>query len=245
MRERIRKREIVINVFMLPWSKILKNIWFALLMVWCALFIAHVSFQLFALSYPSLNELWAYKFFDLGLEGNLPTFFSGFLFIILAISSWFCGVFDRYKGLAKKEWLPWMLVSSLLLFISLDEFTQIHEQFADPTRELLGTSGFLFFAWVIPYVLALILLSIYFLPFVLKLSRNAKLLILFGAGMFVFGAVGLEMVGARLYEAGAGNSVNYKIVSSFEELFEVLGILTALKGMFQEVILRVKSNKAD
>ena len=126
-----------------------------------------------------------------------------------------------------------------MLFLSLDELTEIHEQLAGPTRELLGVGGFLFFAWVIPYVLTLFLLTIYFVPFILKLSRKTRLLIFFGAGFFLIGAVGFEMIGARLYEAGASTNINYIVVSSLEELFEIAGALAALKGLFNEVSLRV------
>ncbi len=224
---------------MISWHKILKNVWNTLLILEILLFLIFILFQFIAYMYSSFDGSYIFKLFDFGLEVNIPTFFEGFLFILLAISAWFCGVSDKYKGLAKKEWLPWMLLSILLFFISLDEFTQIHEQLTDPTRELFGVGGFLYFAWIIPYAVTLLLLAFYFVPFILKLSRKTKLLIFIGTCIFVFGAIGLEMVGAVLYEAGASNHISYTIVSSLEEFFEVIGALIALKGLFNEVLLRV------
>lgn len=224
---------------MIPWHKILKNIWNILLVLGILLFLIFVLFQFITYTHLSFSGSYIFKLFDVGGEGNIPTFFGGFLFILLAISAWFCGISDKYRGLTKKEYLPWMLLSVLLFFLSIDEFTQIHEQLTDPVRELLGVGGFLYFAWIIPYVIALLLLALYFIPFILKLSKKTKLLIFIGAGIFVFGAVGFEMIGAYLYDIGANRQIGYIIVSSLEELFEVAGILVALKGLFNEVLLRV------
>lgn len=224
---------------MISWHKTLKSVWNTLLILEILLFLIFFLFQFIAYTYPSFSGSYLFKLFDFGLEVNVPTFFSAFLFILLAISTWFCGVFDKYKGLTKKEYLPWILLSILLLFLSLDEFAQIHEQLTDPIRQFLGVGGFLYFAWIIPYAIALLLLAFYFIPFILRLSRKTKLLILTGASVFVFGAIGFEMLGASLYATGASGSISYTIVSSLEEFFEITGILIALKGLFNEILLRV------
>jgi len=228
---------------MAPWHKILKNTFKTLVATGALLFFIHIVFQFIARAYPLFGESWIFKFFDFGLEGNLPTFFSGFLFILLSISAWFCGVSDKYRGVERKDWLPWMLVSALLLFLSIDELGEIHEQLTGPMQELLGAGGFLFFAWIIPYALALFLLSMYFLPFLSRLSQKTKLLIFVGAFIFVFGAIGFEMIGAKLYESGAATHIIYTIVSSLEEMFEFMGILIVLKGLFNEVLFRIGANE--
>jgi len=226
------------------WSKVLNHIWIQLILLEIVLFSIFILLQFFSYVNLSFSENYFFKLFDFGLEVNIPTFVEGFLFIILSISAYFCGVFDKLKGVAKKKWLPWILISSLLLFLSLDEFVQIHEQFTDPTRELFGVGGFLYFSWVIPYLLALLLLLVYFAPFLLELSRKTRLLIFTGAIVFILGAVGFEMMGARLYEIGASDSIRYTIVSSLEELFEVTGILIAMRGLFNEVLARVSLNSS-
>jgi hypothetical protein len=227
---------------MTPWHKILRNTFKTLVSAGALLFSVHIVFQFIARARPLFGDSWLFNFFNFGLEGNLPTFFSGFLFILLAISAWFCAVTDKYRGLPKKDWLPWMLVSALLLFLSLDELGEIHEQLTDPMQQLFQASGFLFFAWIIPYVLALFLLSIYFIPFLLRLSRKTKLLVLIGAGVFIFGAIGFEMLGAKLYESGAMAGISYIIVSSLEEMFEITGILIVLRGLFNEILARIEQN---
>ena len=226
---------------MAPWHKILKNTFKTLVATGALLFFIHIVFQFIARAYPLFGESWIFKFFDFGLEGNLPTFFSGFLFILLSISAWFCGVSDKYRGVERKDWLPWMLVSALLLFLSIDEVGEIHEQLTDPMRELIGAGGFLFFAWIIPYALALFLLSMYFLPFISGLSKKTKLLFFIGAGVFILGAIGFEMLGAKLYESGAQAEASYAVVSSLEELFEFIGLFTVLKGLFGDIFLFIIS----
>lgn len=213
---------------MIPWDKILKNIWRVFFISAITLFFVYVLLQFIEQTNLFLGNSWIFKFFDFRLEGNLPTFLSGFLFIVLSISTYFCGIFDKYKGLKKRDYLPWMYISFLFLFLSIDEFSEIHEQLTDTIQQFLGVGGFLFFAWIVPYFIVFLLLAIYFIPFLLKISRKSKLYIFIGALIFIFGAIGLEMIGAKLYESGFATGFSYKIISSLEEILEIIGLLLAL-----------------
>jgi len=223
---------------MIPWEKTLKNTWNSLLVLEIILLSIFIVFQFIAYSNISFSESYLFKIFDLGLESNIPTFFEVFLFMLLALSAYFCGIVDRNKGFHRREYLPWIFASILLLFLSIDEMVQIHEQLTDPIRQILNVDGFLYFAWIIPYVVVLSFLAFYFVPFLFKLPTKSRTLIISGALVFIFGAIGFEMIGAFLYSSGASGNVSYIIVSAFEEFFEVVGILIALKGMFNEVLFR-------
>ena len=188
----------------------------------------YVVFQIAALSNPQFGQTFIFKLFNVGAEANVPTFFSTLLFILLSTGSFVLG-----KG---KNNIAWNLTSLLFLFLALDEFTQIHEQFTGIFQQLLNADGFLFFAWVIPYGIILILLAIVYIPFLIKLSKKTKTYIFLGAGLYVLGAIGFEMIGATLYQPGTPTGM-YILVSGIEETLEIVGLLLALKGVVNEIVV--------
>ena len=55
----------------------------------------------------------------------------------------------------------WGAMAAIFLYLSIDEAVSIHEQLTVPLREGIGLHGILFFSWVIP---AIILLIVLFVP---------------------------------------------------------------------------------
>ncbi len=215
-------------------QKILHNILRNLFISGILIVLVYVIFQIFALSNPQFGQTFIFKFFDVGAEGNLPTFFSVVLFLLLSAGAFVLGKFNENRNK-----IAWMFSSVLFLFLALDEFTQIHEQFTEMFQQLLNADGFLFFAWVIPYGIILILLAVLYIPFLIKLSRKIKTYIFLGAGIYVLGAIGFEMIGASLYQPGSPTGM-YILVSGIEETFEMLGLLLALKGLVTVIDYRGK-----
>lgn len=191
----------------------------------------YVLLQIIAIANPQLGQSFIFTLFDVGAEGNVPTFFSTLLFILLSAGSFVLGKLGEGKNK-----LVWNLTSGLLLFLALDEFTQIHEQFTDIFQQLVNADGVLFFAWVIPYGTILILLAILYIPFLIQLSKKTKMYIFLGAGLYVLGAIGFEMVGASLFQYGTPTTM-YIVVSGIEESLEMLGLLLALQGIVNEIVV--------
>jgi len=210
-------------------QKTLHNILRNLFISGTLIVLVYVVFQIIALSNPQFGQTFIFKFFDVGVEGNLPTFFSVLLFLILSASSFALGKLNENRNK-----IAWSLTSFLLLFLSIDEFAQIHEQFTEMFQQLLNADGFLFFAWVIPYGIVLILLAVLYIPFLIKLSKKTKTYIFLGAGIYVLGAIGFEMIGASLYQPVSPTGM-YILVSGIEETFEILGLLLALTGVVNEI----------
>jgi hypothetical protein len=195
----------------------------------------YLVFQIVAIGSPFFANRFVFQLFDVGHEANVPTYFSVLLFFILAILSWLIGVFEKGAG---KNILPWVFTMILFLFLGLDELASLHEQLTYHTQKLLNTSGFLAFAWTIPYLIALAILSIFYIPFIWKLKYGK--IIFLGAFIFILGAVGFEMVGSYFYDTQGVTSAGFIISSSIEEILEISGLLVAIYALKEELLLRVK-----
>ena len=53
----------------------------------------------------------------------------------------------------------------LFVFVSMDEALAIHERLNGPVRAALGTGGLFYWAWIIPYGAAAILIALAYIPF--------------------------------------------------------------------------------
>jgi len=158
--------------------------------------------------------------FDFASERNVPTLFSSFS---LATAGLLLSLIAASHRRAGEHWGQWATLALVFLFLSLDEVAEIHERLIDPVRNTLHASGVLFFAWIIPYGLALIALAAIYLRFLLRLPRETMKMFLVSGLIYVSGAVGLEMAGGMHFETH-GNDFLYAVFYTFEELFEMLGV---------------------
>ena len=159
--------------------------------------------------------------FDFNQEMNLPTFFSS---IALLISSLLLATIAWLKWKLDSEFFPWLGLASIFLYLSFDEIAALHERLDIPIRGLLNTSGVLFFSWIIPYGVGLILLTLVLLKFFLRLPRKTQKLFFISGLVFVSGAIGFEMIGARHYEIHGGENLTYELLCTGEELLEMTGV---------------------
>lgn len=226
------------------WKKNLNNIFAVLVFSGVTMILVYLIFQGIRIQNPFFENRWIFQMFDVGHEFNLPTFFSGMLFFVLSASALICAMYDKFLQKPKKEWSPWILISAILLFLSLDELIQVHEQLTYHTQYILrGVSGFFYFAWVIPYGIMVAFLSFYLIPFFLNLPRYTQNIILLGAGVFILGALGMEMIGARFYEIGGVYHPGFIVASSVEEIMEIAGQLIAVFGLFGEISRRLDTKE--
>jgi len=159
--------------------------------------------------------------FDFDTEKNIPTFYSAIALLVVSILLWFIAL--AHKNL-KSSYIMWFGLSLIFLFLSIDEISSIHERFGKPTRDAFKTSGFLFFAWIIPYGIALIIFIIAYSKFLFKLPKNTLILFLVSGIIFISGAIGFEMIGGRHVYLYGGNDIIYSFYYTCEESLEMLGI---------------------
>ena len=160
--------------------------------------------------------------FDLDMEKNIPTLFQTCLILFNAMLLALIGIARRREG---RDAGLWLLLAAIFVLLATDEFVAIHEHLNGPLRAMLGATGPLFFAWVIPYGVLLILLGGAYLRFVLAMPSRPRRLLVFSFIAYVSGAIGFEMLGGWYFQLhGARKDLLYGLMSTGEETLEMLGM---------------------
>jgi len=169
--------------------------------------------------------------FDLDRENNVPSFFSGGLFLLNAMLLWLVGQQPaRHHGSR-----VWYALAAVFVFLSYDEMFGVHERLTRPLREAFHTGGLLYYAWVIAYVMPVIALIWWFYPTWRRLSADVRRQLLVAGCLFLLGAVVMEMINGAYDEAfGHRRSLAWGLLSAVEESLEMAGLIAlahALLGL--------------
>lgn len=205
-------------------------------LAFAALALAFISFALqplrSALGSGPLSRL--VTLFDVSREGNIPTWFSSSLLLICSFLLLAVTLMKRKEG--DQFALHWGALAVIFLFLSLDEASSIHEWLIRPVRSALGTDGFLYYAWVVPYGVALLALALLYLGFIFALPGRTKLLFLIAGGTYTGGALGMELVGGYIFTRSGGENMAWAAASTFEELLEMLGASVFIYALLSYMI---------
>jgi hypothetical protein len=155
-------------------------------------------------------------------EHNLPTWFSSSLLLLCAVV--LAAITYAKNQLGERYVRHWGALSVIFACLSVDEAIGIHELANRSLRSLLQTSGLLYYAWVIPAAVLVLVFVVVFLRFVFYLPMRFRLLFVAAGAIYVGGGLGLEMVGAFVdYSHGSQSSLLYAAQTSVEEFLEMTG----------------------
>jgi len=161
--------------------------------------------------------------FNLDVEKNIPSTYSA---LLLALCG-FLLIFIAYKTkkLKRKFTSHWLFLGIVFIFLSTDEFFAIHEEWMNPIRESLNTSGLLYFAWIIPYAIFIVILFLTYLRFLKKLPRDIYIKFITSGTLYIFGGIIIESFGGKYIESHSWQKDDiYFAIITFEEMFEIIGI---------------------
>jgi len=175
---------------------------------------------------------------DFDTEKNIPTLYSTLVLLFASTLLSIIAITHKRNGSA---YLSWLGLAFIFLFLSIDEFLSLHERFNGVVRESLNTSGVLYYGWIIPYGVALIVFIIAYLKFLTELPRNIMILFVVSGATFVSGAVGFEMVGARQTELYGTENLLYSFFYTCEEFLEMLGIVIFIYALLTYILGQFKS----
>ena len=182
---------------------------------------------------------------DMWREHNIPNFYASMTLLFSALLLYLIGVSERQTG-GRYTW-HWLGMAAVFVFVSIDEMVMIHELTVKPLRTLLGTTGIFYFAWVIPYGIAMIVLGIIYLRFFLSLAAHTRTLMTIAAVIYVGAVIGFEMISSVEYEkmviaAGGQNfddrTLLMDIYNLIEETLEMLGVLVFIRALTDELARR-------
>ena len=107
----------------------------------------------------------------------------------------------------------------------------IHEALMEYIKKSYQTTGFLYYAWIIPYGGFLVVLGIVYHPFLRHLPLEIMRLFCVAAIIFVSGAIGFEAVSGKVISLYEEENLWFKLIYTFEELFEMVGIAVFIFGL--------------
>ncbi len=214
------------------------------------LVMAQVAALVLADLFPNKITSLLFKLFDLDGEKNIPTFFS---VVLLLLASLLLYIIAHARKASATDGVLWLLLSAIFLYLALDELVALHEHLTKTTRNVLGTSGLFYFAWVIPYGLGLLTLLVVYWNFLHKIPSPHRNLIVLAAAVYLLGAVGMELPAGREYEMHAGRITGRFIAfSTIEETLEMFGLIifiyalmTYIGSELKTLTIRTSSNSLD
>lgn len=197
-----------------------------------ALAVAHVVMQ--SVRYHvGLNEFYGLvRLFDMGVEANLPTFFSTFQLLVASLLLAVIGLVRRQEGDARAA--QWLLLALIFLLLAVDESAEIHEMSVRPFRDFAPwlATGIFYWAWVLPAMALVAWVAWRYAGFVFNyLPKETRRHTVLGAALFVGGAVGVEMPEARYVEQHGMENFAYGLFVLVEEVLEMAGVLVFLTGV--------------
>lgn len=173
--------------------------------------------------------------FNVGEDTNIPTWYSSITLLLCSVLLIAIAVHKKKREEAYA--LHWGMLSVIFLLMSMDEVARTHEITGSMLKrglvETIGVrpSGFVFFAWVIPGAIFVVLIALAYAKFLIDLPRKIRHLFLGAGTLYVAGALVLEMVSAQkesLYWGETmprGTTIFVNLTTTVEELFEMLGIV--------------------
>jgi hypothetical protein len=171
--------------------------------------------------------------FDLGMEANIPTFYSSLLLLcssvlLTVISS---AAMKSGSRFAKQ----WVVLAVGFFYLAVDESAHIHELLIQPMRNLLGSysQGIFYFAWVVPGIGIVAALAFFFFSLLRSLDRVTRWYFLVGGFLYVGGAVGIEMVDGLVAARYGKDILAYNLLVVVEETMEMSGVIVFIAGLLR------------
>lgn len=171
------------------------------------------------------------RMFMFDVEANFATLFNFLLLVgisataaLLAVRAFDVG--DRWR-------YHWAGLAALLLLMAYDEAALMHEMLSPYAKRFIAAEGFLYFAWVVPGAIFVLGIGLTYLRFVLVLPRRVAMLTFLGGALYVGGALGMEVLGARLAWEGGYKTLEYQLIATTEESLEMLGLIAFGYGLLR------------
>mgnify|MGYP001820558433 FL=1 len=179
-----------------------------------------------------------FSLFFLDGEGNVPAIFSTWLFLLNAaifLIVW------KAAGLSGDSHKIWLFLSSVFVFLALDESISIHERLINPLRQALGATGIFYYAWIIPYGVGVVLLAIVAIPVFWRMQKRIRFWFGLSAATYLVATIGLEMIsGKYLVMMNEQKDIVWIFMVTVEESLEMVGLIILVYA--QLLLLRDKYN---
>lgn len=160
---------------------------------------------------------------NVGQDSSLPTWYSSISLLICSFLLLLISFAARKKN--QPYIVHWFMLSLLFLYISMDEVATFRETFFRALRPVIQTDGLFHYRWTlfaIPFVF-LFLLS--YVKFLAHLPKQIRHLFILSGVVFVFGAIGMEMLASLSHSLYGTRNMLYVTVTAIEEFCEMFSVV--------------------
>jgi hypothetical protein len=161
-----------------------------------------------------------FPLFDVDREANIPALYSVLTLFIAAGLAAVVAARERRDG--RRFWKHWLGIALAFCWIAIDEGSHIHE-LTIPLGLKVARHGIFYFAWVIPACAIIGLLTVIYFKMIFSLPSWLRNLAILSAGVFLSGALGMEMIAGPIYEV-SGPIFRYQFICAIEEFLEMSGV---------------------
>ena len=186
------------------------------------LLIAHITVVTISLVTGHDTIYGLVPLFHFGSESNIPTLYSSITLLACSALLWTIAKSHKKQNQPYRYWLG---LAVLFLFLSVDETASLHERSGEPIRAMMGTSGLLYYGWMIPYGAAMLFIVTLYLRFLVRLPKKTSKIFIVSGVVYITGAIGMEMLGGWWHESHGIHNLTYYSLVTLEELFEMFGIV--------------------
>lgn len=170
--------------------------------------------------------------FDLDAEGNIPTWYSSIQLLMAGTLLFVIGMITRQRG--ERFAGHWRALGWILVALSIDETAQLHEHLGH-LHEIWHTSGILYFAWVVPGLLAVLVVGAMFLRFAWHLPAATRNRLIAAAIVYFVGALGVEALSGWRAETMGYNNMTHSLIATVEEVMELSGIAMVIVALLRHM----------
>ncbi|MBD3887130.1 hypothetical protein IFO70_36615 [Phormidium tenue FACHB-886] len=187
----------------------------------CASILSQVYFRSTNHSAGGLVQL-----FFVDSENNIPSVYSGFALL-------FCGILLGIITVAQSQQRQpfvrhWRILSFIFFYLAVDELASIHELAIEPLRGLLKVGGILYYTWVVPAAILLVIFALSYLKFLRALPRKIRRLFIQSGLLYVMGALVTELPEGWVEATYTQKSLLFTFLVTFEEALEMGSIVLFL-----------------
>ncbi len=166
--------------------------------------------------------------FDLNGEDNFPAYFSGLMLLLAAA---LLGLIAK-ASTGRRYRRHWLALAGIFAYLCADELLRVHEFVGGVTARLFGLEGAArHYAWVVSFGLLALAVAASYVRFLLALRPRYRALFLAAGGLYVGGALGMELAAARHVAAFGEDTFTHAMLYSVEEAMEMAGVIVFIYAL--------------
>ncbi|OQA03399.1 MAG: hypothetical protein BWY68_00748 [bacterium ADurb.Bin400] len=169
------------------------------------------------------------KLIDLDGENNIPAAFSTVL--LMASALLLLVIYQQHRLRYNNSFRYWLMLSAIFFYLAHDELFQFHEAVMDKMREIWNFQGILYFSWVIPGSIFVLLVSLYFIKFLRQLPDDTRHHFIASTATYIGGALGMELINGIYVTRYGGQDLTYHLLTITEESLEIFGAILFISAL--------------